>query len=127
MANFSGREFFAESEFNFPEKMENELVSMLELARATAGVPFHITSDWRPEGDGKSHHLGKAVDIRVKDSRSLNMIMYGAIMAGFTRWGVYYKGVDEKGNHVPGHIHLDCNTEEDGFPQNVSWIGKSRR
>ena len=126
MANFDSREFFAASEFNFPEKISDELISKLELARASAGVPFKITSDWREEGDGKSHHLGKAVDIRAKDSTTRAAIVRGATLAGIRRIGVYYATVED-GHHKGGHVHLDVNTVEDGFPQDVLWLGKSRR
>lgn len=126
MANFSGREFFEAREFKHPHRMSNKLISMLELARKEAGVPFHITSDWREEGDGKSHHLGKAVDVRAKTSSDREAIVRGAVLAGFTRLGVYY-AILEDGHHREGHIHLDTNTSEDGFPQNVLWIGRSRR
>ena len=126
MANFSGREFFAEAEFNPPDKMSNKLISMLEIARQEAGVPFAITSDWRPEGDGKSHHLGHAVDIRAKTSSERGAIIRGCVLAGFTRMGIYYAAIEE-GHHKYGHVHVDCNSVEDGFPQDVTWIGKSRR
>ena len=125
MAGFEGIEFFSAEEFNHLDKMDNELISMLELARAAAGVPFIITSDWRPVCDGKSHHLCRAVDIRCRDARSLALINHGAVLSGFRRIGWYYKEIVD-GQHQLGHVHLDINTAEDGFDQDVSWIGISR-
>ena len=126
MASFENSTYFQKSEFNHPEKMDQEMIAMLDVARAIAGVSFHVTSDWREKGDGKSHHLGKAVDIRVSSSFERGMILHGARKAGFTRVGIYYSEIVD-GHHKKGHVHLDTNTEADGFPQNRTWIGKSRR
>ena len=125
MASFENSTYFEKSEFDHPEKMDQELVAMLDVARGIARVPFTITSDWRPEGDGKSHHLGKAVDIRCKTSSDRWAIVNGLVRAGFRRIGVYYAEIVD-GHHREGHVHADRNTAEDGFPQDVMWIGKSR-
>ena len=125
MASFENSTHFVKTEFNHPEKVDQELVAMLDVARAIAGVSFHITSDWREKGDGKSHHLGKAVDIRVTGSHDRGMILHGLRKAGFTRIGIYYSEV-VNGHHGKGHIHADINTANEGFPQNRTWIGKSR-
>lgn len=125
MASFENSTYFTKAEFRHPEKMHQELVAMLDVARGIARVPFVITSDWRPEGDGKSHHLGKAVDIRCKTAADRCAIVNGLLRAGFSRIGVYY-GAIEDGHHVGGHVHADINSEEDGFPQDVMWISKSR-
>jgi len=123
MASFENSTYFKKSEFNHPEKLDQELIAKLDVARAIAGVTFHITSDWREEGDGKSHHLGKAVDIRCKTSADRSRIVNGLIRAGFKRIGVYYSDATD---HSGGHVHGDINSAEDGFPQDVMWIGKSR-
>lgn len=125
MASFENSTYFKKSEFKHPEKMDQELIAKLDVARAIAKVPFSISSDWRPEGDGKSHHLGKAVDIRCKSSADRMAIVNGLLRAGFRRVGVYYGGIVD-GHHQAGHVHGDVNTLEDGFPQDVMWIGKSR-
>lgn len=118
MSHWHSREFFDADEFGeHADRMDVAFISQLELARAAAGVPFEITSAWRSKEDSKSHWLGKAVDIRAKTSAHRMAIVRGLILAGFNRVGVYYK---------TGHVHADSNTLEDGFPQNVFWIGEGR-
>lgn len=118
VSHWDSREYFRPSEFgDHPERMDIGLVSMLELARATAGVPFEITSAWRSKEESKAHFLGKAVDIRAKTSSTRMAIVRSLILAGFRRVGVYYK---------TGHVHADVNTEADGFPQDVFWVGEGR-
>ncbi len=124
MASFETSTYFSTSEFKHPDKMDQELIAKLDVAREFSGIPFHISSDWREKGDGKSHHLGKAVDIRCETSADRIRIVEGLLHAEFKRIGVYYaiEGVRHKG----GHVHGDVNSAEDGFPQDVMWIGKSR-
>ena len=119
MSHWNGREFFRPEEFgDHAHRMDPEFISKLELARAASGVPYKITSGWREKSeDSKAHHFGKAVDIRAKTSAHRMAILRGLILAGFTRIGVYYS---------TGHVHADTNTVEDGFPQNVLWVGKGR-
>ena len=107
--------YFTEEEFDHPDKMDETFLRWLDTARAIADIPFHITSDWRDADRSKSHHLGKAVDIACGDSSSRWIIVDALIATGFKRIGIYDR-----------HIHVDDNTIEDGFPQNVMWVGKSR-
>ena len=118
MSHWDTREHFSAAEFGeHADRMDAAFISKLELARATAGVPFEITSGWRSKEDSKSHWLGKAVDIRAKTSAHRYAIVRGLILAGFRRIGVYYK---------TGHVHADTNTDAEGFPQDVFWIGEGR-
>ena len=119
MPHWDGREFFRASEFgDHPDRMDPGFISRLELSRAVAGVPFEITSAWRSKEESKAHWLGKAVDIRAKTSAHRWAIVHALVTAGgFTRVGVYFK---------TGHVHVDANTAEDGFPQNVFWVGEGR-
>lgn len=93
-----------------------ELITMLNMARHFAGVPFVITSAMRCEaynfylGGSKdsSHISGVAADIEVKDSRSRYKILNGVFLAGFMRIGI----------HID-FIHVDI----DGFKdRSVAWV-----
>lgn len=111
---------FEAEEFDFPEKMDRELLRMLDQARRYTTSRFIITSDYRvdesPEnGPESTHELGKAVDLRAHDGRSRLEIVRALLQAGFRRVGVYDR-----------HVHADVATEADGFPQDVLWVGRSR-
>lgn len=109
---------FSAGEFGeHADRMDAEFIALLDMARAMAGVPFVITSAWRDSTESKAHFLGKAVDLRAKDSGHRFKIVHACIMAGFCRVGVYYK---------TGHVHVDRNTEDEGFPQDVFWVGEGR-
>ena len=110
--NFSAGEFGPH-----PERMEPSFIARLQRARANAGVVFEITSAWRSQDESKSHWLGKAVDIRAKDSGTRWRIVDGLLEAGFVRIGVYFK---------TGHVHADTNTADEGFDQHVLWVGEGR-
>ena len=113
---WAGREFFRATEFGpKPELMDADFISKLELARATAGVPFVINSAWRPEDESKAHQLGRAVDIKVEpgNSRARFHILRGRFLAGFRRVGVYDR-----------HIHVDDNPGP--WDADVCWLGISR-
>ena len=122
MASFENRSYFRASEFVEPERMANELVSRLEIARGAAGVPFKITSSFRELTDGDStHEHGLGVDIDTVGSRDRYAIVSALLAAGFTRIGVYYS--DEG-----GHIHADIGdtVDPEKWAPNVLWIGESR-
>jgi len=106
--------FFSAAEFEEPEKMDVELVTMLSEARRHSGIPFKLTSTYR-DGDPKTHGMGKGVDIRCSQSRPRFRILKGLILAGFNRIGIYDK-----------HIHADVGTEDEGFDVEVTWMGKSK-
>lgn len=105
---------FSKSEFFQPHKMSRDLIHKLNSAREQANVPFRITSSYRPM-DNRSHGLGLAVDVAVTSSRNRLLIVQGAIMAGFTRIGVYDR-----------HVHMDIwNEVDDTKPREVLWLGTS--
>lgn len=72
------------------------LLTMLDDARGYADVPFHITSAYRCPSHNKNvggkensaHTFGLAVDISVPNSHMRMWILFGLIMAGFTRIGI---------------------------------------
>lgn len=111
MASFESSTYFDKDEFDHPEKMDQEFIAMLDVARGIAKVPFKITSDYRE--DSKAHYNGKGVDIAAADGATRFAIVNGAVRAGFTRIGVYDR-----------HVHLDNETEPT-HPERVMWIGKS--
>jgi zinc D-Ala-D-Ala carboxypeptidase len=93
--------YFTPSEFvcngvSCYDKMNVELLKMLEVARQTAGIPFVITSSWRSEawntkinGAKNSAHLrGHAVDIKCTNSMDRFTIVKALLSAGFTRIGI---------------------------------------
>jgi len=87
--------FFKRTEFDYPDEMAPQLIRQLEVARSLAGVPFIITSDYRPN-DPKSHGAGMAVDLGVMSSYDRWHILNGLYRVGFKRIGDYDK-----------HIHAD--------------------
>jgi len=57
--------YFRASEFRYPDNMDVGFLRWLDRVRGRAGVPFHITNDYRTNGKGL-HGRGMAVDL---DSR----------------------------------------------------------
>ncbi len=108
--------FFSPSEV---ENLDPRLVSMLEMARGYAKVPFIITSGYRdPEHNhaiggvpGSAHTKGLAVDIRCEGSMTRFLIVSAALLAGFERIEIGTR-----------HIHLDIDPTK---PQKVMWLGDS--
>ena len=114
-------DYFEYSEFDSPdepgsgEKMSDEFLRMLIMARKFAGVPFVINSGWRTEQHnidvgGKpnsSHKRGVAADIDATTSGVRFKVINGALKAGFRRIGV--------GNDF---IHIDSDPLKD---QDVMW------
>lgn len=82
--------YFKEKEV---EGLDKELISMLDIARSFAEIPFIITSGFRtPEknqqvgGAKDSAHLkGLAVDLACCSSEKRYLIIKGLIKAGFKR------------------------------------------
>lgn len=103
--------WFKPSEFKEPEKMSTELLMLLDRARQAAGIPFRITSCYRPGDDG-AHGEGKAVDIRVDTSTDRLRIVRAVLEAGFQRVGVY-----------DSHIHVDVSRR---LTRGVLWTGRSK-
>ena len=93
---FSNLTYFAKREFEYPYEMDVQLLRRLDTARALAGTPFVITSDFRTEehneavgGAADSAHLkGQAVDIACPDSYHRFIMYDGLRTAGFRRIGL---------------------------------------
>jgi len=113
--------YFIKEEFtcdgvNCFNKMNPELLKMIDDAREIADVPFKITSSWRSEAknqevNGKpnsSHLRGNAIDISCKSSFQRLQIVNGLISAGFTRIGI-----------AKTFIHADCDMT---LPQEVMFL-----
>lgn len=108
--------YFDRSEFTEPEKMNPNLLLMLDQARHFAEIPFVITSSFRDRthntavgGATNSSHLdGLAVDIACSNSFDRFTIVHALVRAGFKRIGI--------GQH---HIHCDIDVEK-GF--DVIWL-----
>lgn len=99
--------FFKPSEFADPEKMDLAFLVRLDLARASAGIPFRINSSYRDD-PVSAHRLGQAVDIACVDSNSRIIIVSSLLRLGFRRIGVY-----------PLHIHVDSTH----FTPAAMWLG----
>ena len=86
------------------EKLDKNLLKMLEEVETRSGVAIHVTSCFRtPEenaavkGSPNSAHLrGRAADLRAPDIVTASKIVCAAIIVGFRRIGIY-----------SNHIHLD--------------------
>lgn len=104
--------YFKPDEFAEPERVSSELLERLDAARAFAGVPFYVTSDFR-DGDDGTHGCGDAVDISDNKrggpcgSRWRYHAVRGLIQAGFSRIGVYDR-----------HIHVDVGKSD---PEVMWW------
>ena len=115
LKHFKKEEFFCDG-VNCFDKMNTELLMMLDEARIIADCPFKISSSWRSEehnanvgGKPNSSHLrGKAVDIVCTSSHQRLRILDGLLMAGFTRIGI-----------AKTFIHADCDIT---LPQDVLWL-----
>lgn len=90
------------------DKMDSNLLQMLDNLREKYGEPIIVTSGYRTKEEneraggveGSSHLTGKAVDIRVKDSRERFFLITLALSVGFTRIGV-----GENFLHLDNDIH----------------------
>ena len=114
--------YFRLSEFDSPDVkgsgqlMDETILSMLENARAIAGIPFKINSGYRTEKHNKkvkgvkssSHTKGLAVDIACVDSRSRFIIINALEEVGFNRLGI-------------GKTFIHCDIDVDK-PKNVYWL-----
>lgn len=108
--------YFKKAEFTQPDKMNTQLLLMLDSARHFAGIPFVINSSYRTEsknysvsGVSNSSHLeGLAVDIACSNSFDRFIIVNALVRAGFTRMGI--------GKH---HIHCDIDLQKG---QDIIWL-----
>lgn len=95
--------------------MSPALLQRLDRAREIAGIPFVVTSAYRPQEWEKSHGRsgngahprGMAVDIRCRNSSDRWRIAFAAFAAGFPRIGV-----------ARGFVHLDICED---LPHPVLW------
>ena len=98
------------------QDMKQTTISKLDTAREIAGIPFVLTSAYRPPEHDRSkgrsgtgaHTLGKAVDIRCNTSRNRFLIVNALLKAGFKRIGV-----------AKTFIHTDDSERHD---QSVMWL-----
>lgn len=117
MSIFDELGHFSREEFDHPDEMSEILLLRLDAARDIAGMPFYITSDYRP-GDPKAHGRGNAVDFRLSpvpaeiNGRARWIVTRALLTASFRRIGLYDR-----------HIHADVDEE---LPQDVIWIGESQ-
>lgn len=120
--------YFSEATDPLIKGLSNSLMQKLDVARGKAGIPFVITSGLRtPENNralcgavqDSSHLTGDAVDLYVTDDHALFCTLFGLIMAGFNRIGIYYTICQsDKNRLVPRHIHVDDDTTK---PLEVIW------
>lgn len=102
------------------EGLDQELCSMLDHARALAGIPFIITSGLRTiEANSEipgsvrdsSHITGNAVDLGCAFSSDRIRMVRALLQVGFVRIGIYR-----------GHLHVDNSLT---LPQNVMWYAST--
>jgi len=90
---------------------------MLDYARRSAGIPFHINSGFRTLDHnekvggviGSAHTKGVAADIQAKTSFERYIILKSLLSVGFNRLGIYST-----------FIHVDMDNDKN---QNVIWYG----
>ena len=95
--------------------MDPDALAMLDAARESANIPFHITSAFRCAKHNKAvggvedsaHTTGHAVDILARSGFEKWRIVHGLKKAGFVRIGISNK-----------FIHADNDPEK---PQHVIW------
>ncbi len=121
--SFPNLKYFKPHEFDCPcgkcdggaERMDYDLLLMLDQARAEARVPFVINSAYRcPEHNARvggvrdsAHTLGAAVDIATLSSRARFAVLHALIMVGAERLGI-----------GDTFIHVDV---DDSKPDRVVW------
>lgn len=97
--------------------LDQEFIAKLDRARGIAEIPFVITSGFRTPDENvalvatgavpdSAHLQGLAVDLRVKNSREVFLILSACFSVGINRFGIYV-GPDD----VPTHVHLDVATD----------------
>ena len=117
--------YFRSEEFDSPDlpgsgsEMDEHFIAMLDICRETAEMPFVVTSGFRtdqhqaqlkaegyPVSENSAHLLGKAADIRCRNSSERFNIVGAAIFVGFTRIGI---------SSTSNFVHLDS-AEDKGGP-----------
>lgn len=100
--NWKAIKWFKPSEFNYPDKLEPELLDALDIFRTMVNRRIFNHSDYRP-GDSGQHGLGKAVDIHIEGLHVIDQYFLAEKSGLFTGIGVYPYW------NNPG-IHLDIRT-----------------
>ena len=116
MRYFTIDEFDSKDKKGSGKNMDSTILSMLDEARAIAGIPFTITSGFRTKNwnkrvggvENSSHLKGLAVDIKAIDSKQRYIILNALFNVGFNRIGI-----------AKSFIHCDIDTSK---PQNVIWM-----
>ncbi len=113
--------YFKKKEFNCKcgcgkNRIDGELLEMLDEARSIAKIKFIVNSGYRcknhPESIKKptsSHIKGLAVDIKAEDSKSRAIIMDALGQVGFRRFGI-----------ANSFIHADIDNMDKANP--VIWL-----
>ena len=110
MLHFELHEFDSPDDKGSGKYMDENFLSMLDDARAIAGISFTINSGFRTKShnayvggkNNSSHQYGYAADIHCTDSRSRYIIIDALTQAGFSRFGI--------GNSF---IHVDSDPDKD--------------
>ena len=112
----------------------DDLMKMLDFARSRSGIGYTITCGLRspdknaslkgavcdsahlPDASGVCH----AVDLECQDDHALFCLVFGLMMAGFRRIGIYVTHCESDPNKfIPRHIHVD---DDPTKPLEVCWI-----
>lgn len=124
--------------------VDPEVISLLDIARQKTieldpngkGTPFIVTSGRRTPDENaaladsakRSAHIPRppseyatAVDLRCIDWRSAALMVFGLVLAGFRRIGIYYKY--DGSTKIPTHIHGDMASD---LPQPALWITEEK-
>ena len=115
MKYFSYDEFDSPDEIGSGKHMDQDLLVMIDRARALYGKPIVVTSGFRTESHNKkvggvkssSHLKGLAIDVACKRSKDRFKMLTALLEAGFNRIGV-----------ASTFIHVDVDKNKS---QNVIW------
>jgi len=96
MQNFKIEEFDSPDLKGSGYEMDQDFLTMLDIARNRAGTPFIINSGYRTEEHNdslnasktSSHLKGVAADISCKNSMKRRVILKSLFDVGFTRIGI---------------------------------------
>lgn len=119
--NFSSSEFMCKCGCG-GERMHQSTIDKLQIARDTAGVPFHVNSGYRCKKhnkaigskQGSSHPRGYAADLKIKGffkatrNKRRSLMLFSLKAAGFNRFGL-----------ADRFIHVD---DDPVKPANIIWL-----
>lgn len=98
---------FKPGEFNHPDKMVNEFLLVLDWIRSRCGIPFYLTSDFRP-GDKGLHGQGQAVDFGIPYKMPRPWEQYWIVAKAVIAAEVHF--------NVPLQFEIVHNTADDVIP-----------